>query len=54
MCNFLSIAGDALYALKMSLNASANQLTDWNQNQVNPCTWSRVECDKDNINVVQV
>ncbi|XP_054821062.1 probable LRR receptor-like serine/threonine-protein kinase At5g10290 isoform X1 [Prosopis cineraria] len=45
--------GDALFALKLSLNASANQLTDWNQNQVNPCTWSRVYCDQ-NSNVVQV
>ncbi|KAF7834426.1 putative LRR receptor-like serine/threonine-protein kinase [Senna tora] len=46
-------SGDALFALKLSLNASANQLTDWNQNQVNPCTWSRVYCDQ-NYNVVQV
>ncbi|GKV18650.1 hypothetical protein SLEP1_g28999 [Rubroshorea leprosula] len=40
--------GDALYALRTSLNASANQLTDWNQNQVNPCTWSNVICDGNN------
>ncbi|GLU20490.1 hypothetical protein SLE2022_366860 [Rubroshorea leprosula] len=40
--------GDALYALRTSLNASANQLTDWNQNQVNPCTWSNVICDSNN------
>ncbi|GMY11375.1 probable LRR receptor-like serine/threonine-protein kinase At5g10290 isoform X1 [Fagus crenata] len=37
--------GDALYALKTSLKASPNQLTDWNQNQVNPCTWTNVQCD---------
>ncbi|CAI9777644.1 unnamed protein product [Fraxinus pennsylvanica] len=43
--------GDALYALKGSLNAS--QLTDWNQNQVNPCTWSKVICDS-NSKVVTV
>ncbi|KAL7143967.1 hypothetical protein ABFS83_08G227200 [Erythranthe nasuta] len=40
--------GDALYSLKMSLNASNHQLTDWNQNQVNPCTWSKVICDSTN------
>ncbi|MED6174588.1 hypothetical protein PIB30_070410 [Stylosanthes scabra] len=45
--------GDALYALKQSLNASSNQLTDWNVNQVNPCTWSRVNCDP-SYNVIQV
>ncbi|KAL2504553.1 putative LRR receptor-like serine/threonine-protein kinase [Abeliophyllum distichum] len=38
--------GDALFALKSSLNAS--QLTDWNQNQVNPCTWPKVICDSNN------
>ncbi|KAK6923313.1 Leucine-rich repeat-containing N-terminal, plant-type, partial [Dillenia turbinata] len=37
--------GNALYALKASLNASADQLTDWNSYQVNPCTWSNVICD---------
>ncbi|KAA8546795.1 hypothetical protein F0562_003224 [Nyssa sinensis] len=45
--------GDALYALKVSLNASTNQLTDWNQYQVNPCTWSKVTCDTSN-NVISV
>lgn len=45
--------GDALYALKTSLNASSNQLMDWNQNQVNPCTWSKVICDNSN-NVITV
>ncbi|XP_061336550.1 probable LRR receptor-like serine/threonine-protein kinase At5g10290 [Gastrolobium bilobum] len=44
---------DALFALKISLNASTNQLTNWNKNQVNPCTWSNVYCDQ-NSNVVQV
>ncbi|KAE9610304.1 putative transferase, protein kinase RLK-Pelle-LRR-II family [Lupinus albus] len=55
LCSFVlpDPQGDALYALRSSLNASANQLTDWNQNQVNPCTWSRVYCDL-NYNVVQV
>ncbi|KAG8383540.1 hypothetical protein BUALT_Bualt04G0024100 [Buddleja alternifolia] len=37
--------GDALFALKTSLNASSNQLMDWNQNQVDPCTWSKIICD---------
>lgn len=45
--------GDALYALKLSMNIPNNQLTDWNQNQVNPCTWTNVICDKSN-NVVSV
>ncbi|KAK3030988.1 hypothetical protein RJ639_035739 [Escallonia herrerae] len=45
--------GDALYALRTSLNASPGQLGDWNQNQVNPCTWSRVSCDPHN-NVISV
>jgi hypothetical protein len=32
--------GDALYDMKLKLNATANQLTDWNHNQVKPCTWN--------------
>ncbi|KAL8476196.1 hypothetical protein ACS0TY_028741 [Phlomoides rotata] len=44
--------GDALYSLKISLNASTNQLMDWNQNQVNPCTWSKVICDNNNVTTV--
>lgn len=45
--------GDALYDMKLKLNATSNQLSDWNQNQVNPCTWSSVICDGSN-NVIQV
>ncbi|XP_055825617.1 probable LRR receptor-like serine/threonine-protein kinase At5g10290 isoform X2 [Solanum dulcamara] len=45
--------GDALYALKNSLNASKDQLADWNQNQVSPCTWSKITCD-DEGNVIMV
>ncbi|KAA8530842.1 hypothetical protein F0562_005534 [Nyssa sinensis] len=45
--------GDALYALRSSLKASANQLTNWNQFQVNPCTWYKVTCDPNN-NVISV
>ncbi|VAH80036.1 unnamed protein product [Triticum turgidum subsp. durum] len=45
--------GDALYDMKLKLNATSTQLTDWNQNQVNPCTWNSVICDSNN-NVVQV
>ncbi|KAF3439324.1 hypothetical protein FNV43_RR17601 [Rhamnella rubrinervis] len=45
--------GDALFALKTSLNASLSQLKDWNPNQVNPCTWSNVNCDA-NSNVISV
>ncbi|KAI4345254.1 hypothetical protein L6164_012393 [Bauhinia variegata] len=47
------IQGDALFALKNSLNDSANQLNDWNPNQVNPCTWTRVNCDQSS-NVISV
>ncbi|KAJ1442149.1 Serine/threonine-protein kinase, active site [Sesbania bispinosa] len=49
----LDLQEDALFALKLSLNASPSQLTNWNKNQVNPCTWSNVYCDQ-NSNVVQV
>ncbi|WOL20043.1 putative LRR receptor-like serine/threonine-protein kinase [Canna indica] len=45
--------GDALYDMKIKLNATGNQLADWNQNQVNPCTWNSIICDSNN-NVVQV
>uniref|UniRef100_A0A0D9VXY4 non-specific serine/threonine protein kinase n=1 Tax=Leersia perrieri TaxID=77586 RepID=A0A0D9VXY4_9ORYZ len=45
--------GDALYDMKLKLNATGNQLSDWNQNQVSPCTWNSVICDG-NQNVVQV
>ncbi|KAJ8765761.1 hypothetical protein K2173_014883 [Erythroxylum novogranatense] len=41
--------GDALYALKVSIKAPSDQLRDWNQNQVNPCTWSNVICDSNNF-----
>ena len=46
-------SGDALYDMKLKLNATGSQLSDWNQNQVNPCTWNSVICDSNN-NVVQV
>ncbi|KAI3931171.1 hypothetical protein MKW92_028898 [Papaver armeniacum] len=36
---------DALYALKRSLNVPPSQLVNWNRDQVNPCTWSNVNCD---------
>ncbi|GMI99415.1 hypothetical protein like AT5G10290 [Hibiscus trionum] len=48
-----NLQGDALFALKTSLQASAIQLADWNQNQVNPCTWSYVMCDP-SYNVISV
>lgn len=41
--------GDALYALRTSLNASADQLTEWNPFQVNPCTWPKVSCDNNKV-----
>ncbi|KAK8952283.1 putative LRR receptor-like serine/threonine-protein kinase [Platanthera zijinensis] len=45
--------GNALIDMKFRLNALSNQLTDWNQNQVDPCTWNSVMCDGSN-NVIQV
>ncbi|XP_020592740.1 probable LRR receptor-like serine/threonine-protein kinase At5g65240 isoform X2 [Phalaenopsis equestris] len=45
--------GDVLIDMKNRLNAASNQLPDWNQNQVNPCTWNSVICD-DNNKVIQV
>ncbi|KAL8199538.1 hypothetical protein R6Q57_013106 [Mikania cordata] len=45
--------GDALFEMRTLLKASPDQLIDWNQNQVNPCTWSKVTCDANN-NVVAV
>ncbi|PWA41480.1 leucine-rich repeat transmembrane protein kinase family protein [Artemisia annua] len=45
--------GDALFDLRTSLKAAPDQLSDWNQNQVNPCTWSKVSCDANN-NVISV
>ncbi|XP_041003155.1 probable LRR receptor-like serine/threonine-protein kinase At5g10290 isoform X1 [Juglans microcarpa x Juglans regia] len=41
--------GIALIALKNSLNASNDQLVNWNPDQVNPCTWANVQCDANNI-----
>ncbi|KAK2655737.1 hypothetical protein Ddye_008789 [Dipteronia dyeriana] len=40
--------GDALFTLKNSLRVPKDVLPDWNQNQVNPCTWSNVYCDANN------
>ncbi|KAF8377314.1 hypothetical protein HHK36_030689 [Tetracentron sinense] len=48
------IQGDALYALKTSLNASPNQLSDWNPNQVNPCIWTNVICEPNSTNVISI
>ncbi|XP_072952864.1 LRR receptor kinase SERK2-like [Typha angustifolia] len=45
--------GDALYDMKLKLNPTGNQLSDWNQNQVSPCTWNAVICDA-NSNVIGV
>ncbi|XP_019172203.1 PREDICTED: probable LRR receptor-like serine/threonine-protein kinase At5g10290 [Ipomoea nil] len=38
--------GEALYELKVSLNASNNQLPNWDRNQVDPCTWFKIRCDE--------
>ncbi|CAK7334699.1 unnamed protein product [Dovyalis caffra] len=47
------LQGDALSALKVSMNIPDDQLKDWNPNQVNPCTWTNVICDTNN-NVISV
>ncbi|KAJ9670115.1 hypothetical protein PVL29_026581 [Vitis rotundifolia] len=52
-CVLSDSQGDALHALKNSLNASTEQLMDWNPNQVNPCGWSNVVCDSSD-NVISV
>ncbi|KAI8030558.1 LRR receptor kinase SERK2 [Camellia lanceoleosa] len=46
--------GDALYALRKSLNASVDQLKDWNPNQVSPCTWSKVSCINNNVDSISL
>nr|GFA59905.1 reverse transcriptase [Tanacetum cinerariifolium] len=48
-----STVGDALFDLRNTLKAAPDQLTDWNQNQVNPCTWTKVTCDANN-NVISI
>ncbi|KAE9604784.1 hypothetical protein Lal_00011025 [Lupinus albus] len=58
MCSFALPDSDseveALYALKLSLNASADQLSNWNNNQVNPCTWSNVDCHNNSVTQVSL
>ncbi|KAL6909513.1 hypothetical protein ACP4OV_001794 [Aristida adscensionis] len=44
---------DALYDMKLQLNATASQLSDWNNRLVEPCTWSFIICDSNN-SVVEV
>ncbi|KAG5241823.1 LRR receptor serine/threonine-protein kinase [Salix suchowensis] len=48
-----NMQGDALSALKLSMNVPDNQLRDWNPNQVTPCTWTNVICDN-NEKVISV
>ncbi|KAH9605014.1 hypothetical protein KSS87_008569 [Heliosperma pusillum] len=48
-CNMADFQGKALYALKLSLNASSSQLADWNPNLVSPCTWSNVMCNSGGV-----
>lgn len=40
--------GDALYALRRSLNDPDNVLQSWDPNLVNPCTWFHITCNQDN------
>ncbi|GFY80245.1 leucine-rich repeat protein kinase family protein [Actinidia rufa] len=48
-----SVSVEALHAMKNALNVSASQLANWNPNQVNPCTWTKVDCDDSN-NVIKL
>ncbi|XP_052188970.1 probable LRR receptor-like serine/threonine-protein kinase At5g10290 isoform X4 [Diospyros lotus] len=41
--------GDALLAMKNDLNASADQLANWNPYQVSPCSWFKITCDGNNV-----
>ncbi|PSS36686.1 LRR receptor-like serine/threonine-protein kinase [Actinidia chinensis var. chinensis] len=56
-CLYSSVSPDAqveaLHAMKNALNVSASQLANWNPNQVNPCTWTKVDCDDSN-NVIKL
>ncbi|RLN42061.1 hypothetical protein C2845_PM01G31140 [Panicum miliaceum] len=45
--------GDVLLDMKLTLNATDNQLADWNPVHVTPCTWSHIIYDENN-SVVQV
>lgn len=40
--------GDALYALRRSLNDPDSVLKSWDPTLVNPCTWFHVTCNQDN------
>jgi len=42
-----SVTGDALSALKASVNDPNNVLQSWDPTLVNPCTWFHVTCDND-------
>ncbi|XP_021749200.1 leucine-rich repeat protein 1-like [Chenopodium quinoa] len=39
--------GDALYALRKSLNDPNNVLQSWDPNLVSPCTWFHITCNAD-------
>lgn len=41
-------AGDALYALRRSVNDPENVLQSWDPTLVDPCTWFHVTCDPHN------
>ncbi|KAL0357718.1 UNVERIFIED_CONTAM: Leucine-rich repeat protein 2 [Sesamum calycinum] len=40
-----NLEGDALYALRRSLNDPENVLQSWDPTLVDPCTWFHVTCD---------
>lgn len=45
---FVVKTGDALNALKSSLNDPNNVLQSWDPTLVNPCTWLHVTCNSEN------
>ncbi|KAG6709836.1 hypothetical protein I3842_06G152300 [Carya illinoinensis] len=46
--DWLRVSGDALNALKNSLDDPIGVLQSWDATLVNPCTWFHVTCDSDN------
>ncbi|KAL6909521.1 hypothetical protein ACP4OV_001802 [Aristida adscensionis] len=44
---------EALYDMKLQLNANGSQLLDWTADNIEPCIWTSITCDSSN-NVVEI
>ncbi|KAL6909514.1 hypothetical protein ACP4OV_001795 [Aristida adscensionis] len=44
---------EALYDMKLQLNANGSQLLDWTTDNVEPCIWTSITCDSSN-NIVEI